>query len=685
MLEVAKSAHDAGLCVLPPKQDGSKRPFRKWEDYANQSSTIEEVEQWYGNSSRTGIGIVLGLASENMECFEFDDVEAYRAFLDAADAAGLTDLVDRVESGYLESSPNGIHWLYRCAEVSGNTKLAQKKDDAGNLKVLIETRGQGGYAIIAPSHGDVHPSGQPYRLQRGGFKSIVTITPEERQALWNLARSMDQAAPAQVKERPAPALTSLQSKAPAPVDSESPSDWFNRTKTWAEVLEPAGWTHVGDQGTEALWRRPGKDRDHSATTNFNNLDNLKVFSSSTVFDPGNSYNKFAAYAMLNHGGDYGAAARQIFSQMPKEARHLGTVSESPDRSESSLLSETGPSDEAGKVGATWMRVDLAAVLTGETKNVNQPELLGRDDDVKLLYPGRIHEFKGLPEAGKGWLALIACKQELRAGNTVVYVDLEDHAEGIVERLLALGVPHEVIDQRFVYVHPEEAFEEAARTVFFQMIRETSPSLCIIDSVAEVMASNGMDPLSNKDVADFVRILPRPLSLLGPAVVLIDHLTKQNDNTRFSIGAQHKLAAVDGASYVVEAEEPFGRGRRGVSRIAVVKDRPGHVRRHAEGGRYIGRLAVHANDSGTHVDAQLVRPLSQTIEGIEASRDVMGEVSRFIESQGRRAPMTKEIRENVRGRNEAIDMALESLVRGGYLFAEKKRNAVCYSSIKVYEG
>lgn len=695
MLEVAKSAHDAGLCVLPPKQDGSKRPFRKWEDYANQSSTIEEVEQWYGNSTRTGIGIVLGLASENMECFEFDDVEAYAAFLDAADEAGLGDLVHRLESGYLESSPNGIHWLYRCREVSGNTKLAQKRLEDGTLKALIETRGQGGYAIIAPSHGDVHPSGKPYRLQRGGFNSIIEITPEEREALWSLARLMDQV-PAQVKQTPAPTTTSQVSSAPASSDAESPGDWFNRTHTWPQVLEPHGWTHVDDQGSEALWRRPGKDRDHSATTNYNNLDIFKVFSSSTPFDPGNSYNKFAAYAILNHGGDFGVAARQIFSQMPKEARHLGTVSTSSARDSSLLLSDDAPavgdgpsppvSDESAKVGATWMRVDLGPVLTGETKNLGKPEMLARsgDDDVFLLYPGRIHEFKGLPEAGKGWLALIACRQELQAGNTVFYVDLEDHAEGIVERLLALGVPHEVIAQRFCYVHPEEAFEESARKVFFDMVRELKPSLAIIDSVAEVMAANGMDPLSNKDVAEFVKILPRPLSLLGPAVVLIDHLTKQNDNTRFSIGAQHKLAAVDGASYVVEAEEPFGRGRKGSSRIAVVKDRPGHVRRYAEGGRYIGRLTVHANDGGTHVSAELARPMSQSIEGMEVSKDVMLEVSRFVELQKPRAPTSKEVRENVRGRNEVIDNALEMLARGGFLFSEKKRQATCYSHIKPYE-
>jgi KaiC/GvpD/RAD55 family RecA-like ATPase len=705
MLEVARSAHDAGLCVLPPKQDGSKRPFRKWEDYANQSSTIEEVEQWYGSSSRTGIGVVLGLASENMECFEFDDVQAYAAFLDAADEAGLGDLVHKLESGYLESSPNGIHWLYRCSVVSGNTKLAQKLVDPtkpahspGNLKALIETRGQGGYAIIAPSHGDVHPSGKPYQLQRGGFASIIEITPEEREALWTLARSLDEIptpAPAQVKETPAPAPTSQGVKAPAG-EAESPGDWFNRTYTWPQVLEPHGWTHVDDQGTEALWRRPGKDRDHSATTNYNNLDIFKVFSSSTPFDPGNSYNKFAAYAILNHGGDFGAAARQIFSQMPKEARHLGSVS-SPDRNSSLLLSDDAPSDgsaaavqadgasgESAKVGETWMPVDLGAVMSGGIEPV-LPTMLGRDDGVLLLYPGRIHEFKGHPEAGKGWFALLACRQELRAGNKVAYIDFEDYAEGILERLIAMGIPTEVIANQFMYFHPEESFGDEAQKILFDHLKEDKPTLCIIDSVAEVFSSNALNPNDNADAAKFVTMMPRPLANLGITVVLIDHITKGAENVRFSIGAQHKLAAVSGSSFVIEADQPLGVGMRGSSRIIMAKDRLGRVRKHAQDGKLIGELVIHSNDDGSHTAVDLNRPLGQTIEGMEIPKEVLVEVSRYVESQGRRAPMGKEVREHVTGRFETIQLALDSLVRGGYLFAEKKRNATCYSSIKPFEG
>ena len=42
-----------------------------------------------------------------------------------------------------------------CEAVTGNTKLAERPDptDGGKREPLIETRGQGGWVVIAPSNG----------------------------------------------------------------------------------------------------------------------------------------------------------------------------------------------------------------------------------------------------------------------------------------------------------------------------------------------------------------------------------------------------------------------------------------------------------------------------------------------------------------------------------------------------
>lgn len=309
MLAEALAAHEAGICVLPPKQDGSKRPLVAWQEYQTRRSTVDEIHRWYANGRLTGLGVVLGEASGGLELLEFDDVAVYGRFKELAVRGGLDGVVHRIEGGYLEHSPNGIHWLYRCEEMSGNTKLACRPAPDGR-KVLIETRGEGGFAIVAPTHGKVHPSGRSYDRQRGDWATIATISPEERAAIFDLARTLDS-----MPRREQRAATTL-AQGPAG-DDERPGDWFNRTTTWAEVLERHGWAWSFDHRDEGYWRRPGKEHGTSATTNYAGSDLLKVFSSSTPFDTETSYTRFAAYSVLDHGGDYGAAASTLARLMPE--------------------------------------------------------------------------------------------------------------------------------------------------------------------------------------------------------------------------------------------------------------------------------------------------------------------------------------------------------------------------------
>jgi putative DNA primase/helicase len=144
---VALAAYKYGLCPVPPRPDGSKAPIGAWEKYQRARPTRRLIEAWYG--SHTGTGLVCGRISGNLECLEFEDPTVYEAYKTLAEATGLSDLVERIEAGYLEQSPSGgIHWLYRCLEISRNTKLARRPKTSEELahphdeiKTLIETRG----------------------------------------------------------------------------------------------------------------------------------------------------------------------------------------------------------------------------------------------------------------------------------------------------------------------------------------------------------------------------------------------------------------------------------------------------------------------------------------------------------------------------------------------------------------
>jgi hypothetical protein len=97
-------------------------------------------------------------------------------------------------------------------------------------------------------------------------------------------------------------------------DGASPGDDYAARIDWADILEPHGWTLSHRQGEIRYWTRPGKRHGISATTNALGTDRLHVFSTSTVFDANESYSKFGAYAVLEHHGDHGAAAKSLSGQ-----------------------------------------------------------------------------------------------------------------------------------------------------------------------------------------------------------------------------------------------------------------------------------------------------------------------------------------------------------------------------------
>jgi putative DNA primase/helicase len=318
----ALAALRAGLCPIPPGQDGSKAPFganQRWEKWQKERPSEAVLNSWYSNG-RTGLGIVCGTVSGNLECLEFDDRPTYEAFLELAHASGLGDVVDRVRKGYESQSPgDGFHWPYRCAEIGGNAKLARRpkmpeemSHPEDKVKVLIETRGQGGFIVEWPSYGKVHPTGRPYVLLSGGFDTIATVTPEERATLFEMARSFDQL-PAQTKPGHVGHAGHVGhvDRGSREKNSSFPGADFNERGSWSDILHPHGWEAVYEQNGETYWRRPGKSEGISATTNYADSDLLYVFTTSTSLPAPRAYSKFAAYTLLNHQGDFKAAADKL--------------------------------------------------------------------------------------------------------------------------------------------------------------------------------------------------------------------------------------------------------------------------------------------------------------------------------------------------------------------------------------
>ena len=98
--------------------------------------------------------------------------------------------------------------------------------------------------------------------------------------------------------------------ASTPSDGTRPGDEYARTHSWQDILTPHGWKLVGSKGSVDYWQRPGKEHGVSATIGYNGQDTFFCFTTNGhPFESWHGYKKFTAYALLEHGGDFQAAAR----------------------------------------------------------------------------------------------------------------------------------------------------------------------------------------------------------------------------------------------------------------------------------------------------------------------------------------------------------------------------------------
>lgn len=385
-----KEAHDAGLCVIPPREDGSKAPEGYWKSFMSERASIEILRDAY-RTPRCGIGLVCGAVSGHLECLDFDTKEIYGAFKARCADAGLDELVERMEAGYSESTPNGFHLLYRPERCGGCQKLARTED----FDTLIEVKAEGGYIIIAPTFGPVNPSGSYVRLS-GSPATIASISMEDRDALYRVARTFDTTP----KHDDIPFFEPPDGEANG--DGDRPGDDFIRRGTW-DFLAANGWTKLGEgrdpQGRrQEFWRRPGKEHGNSAILHPDS-GLFYVFSSSTAFPvvPA-AYNKFRTLVYVAFDGDFKEATRHVKS--------LGFKARTK---------EIPPPPFVAETYSPVLRANMLGTIV--LPEIETLPILGRDG---FFIKGGSNLLYGIPKSGKTDLTTAMVKEWIGQGRRVCY-------------------------------------------------------------------------------------------------------------------------------------------------------------------------------------------------------------------------------------------------------------------------
>ncbi len=523
-LTAACEALAAGFSLLPIKTDGSKAPaIPTWKHLQQQPPTDAQLQQWFGGRTPHGLGLIHGAVSGHSEALDFDEPGLYAQFAHLCTAQGWGDLVERLP--LVETPSGGHHLLYRCEEpVAGNTKLAETPD----RQTRIETRGEGGYTVAPGSPAACHAAGLPYQFTRGSLSAVPILTPAERFALHDLARVFHEYADLR-HLAPEPR--------PTPHAGTRPGDDFNTRGDYAALLETHGWQQVGSQGDKTLWQRPGKTgRGLSATSNHASSGLLYVFSANAApFEPQRAYSPFAVYTLLEHGGDFPAAARALSTQ--------GYGTPAPERTPALLpppLSPPAPPPPRQKPLADRI-VDLADVQApGEL-----PLLFGQ-----YLLKGHAHWLTGQTGLGKSTV-LFNLTTALAEGRSlwgidcpptrILYVDMESGDVGRAHKIERLyqGAPR-VRGQLFFLREPVKLPEELPELLAY--VGAKGIGLVVFDTARRCFSVR--DENDNAEVYNRVIPILDALKQRGVASLTLGHPSKNGNGSARGAGAQEDAGDVN---------------------------------------------------------------------------------------------------------------------------------------------
>ena len=177
----------AGLCVLPAIRAEKRPVVGQWKRYRIRLPTEAELSAWFDNGP-DAVCIVCGAVSGNAEMIDFDaGGELFDAWARRIPADLLARLV--VET----TQRGGRHVFYRCkAPVCGNMKLAQRREGDKTV-TLIETRGEGGLFLCAPTAG--------YAAIQGDLRTPPVLTEADRDALLTAAWELNEYLPPRSAKR----------------------------------------------------------------------------------------------------------------------------------------------------------------------------------------------------------------------------------------------------------------------------------------------------------------------------------------------------------------------------------------------------------------------------------------------------------------------------------------------------
>ncbi len=279
--KVAEKYINLNLSVIPIGDN--KVPLGKWSN--SQNKIIKDLNGFDGAKA---IGLVCGKVSGNLEVIDIDcKYDLTGKLFNSFFLSIRKELRERI--AIQKTQNNGYHLFYRCPTIGRSKKIARReateeeKKSGEKIKILIETRGEGGYVCVYPTKG--------YSFIQKHLNEIPLITEDERMEILSCGVAFNS------------------------VDENAQMDEifkdYNERESAIPVLLKYGWTETGKNKDNILLKRPGETNSQwSASYHIKNKW-FTVFSTSTEFQDLKAYSPVAVLAKLEFNDDWKALHKYL--------------------------------------------------------------------------------------------------------------------------------------------------------------------------------------------------------------------------------------------------------------------------------------------------------------------------------------------------------------------------------------
>jgi len=299
----------------------AKTPYADWKQYMKSAMSPDELARQLIKFGTNAVAVICGEVSGNLEIIDIDEKNLlgisarYFALIKEFFPSTFAKL------SIVKTPSGGHHIRYQISDgkADGNKKLAYPQE--GKM-ATIETRGEGGYALVPPSAGYVV-------IQNA---EIQEITYAERCNLIALAKSLCEREVKVLQPRKPRAKTNTNY-------SSDPFEDYNASNEAQYALEEGGWKRFKENKQYVHFTRDGKDSGVSGSY-IKSKGCFYVFTSSTELQEARAYSPSYILYLLRYRKDGKAMYKALVEQ------GYGKLKPEFERKQAKKLAEKGKSAPA---------------------------------------------------------------------------------------------------------------------------------------------------------------------------------------------------------------------------------------------------------------------------------------------------------------------------------------------------